>query len=374
MGGGPVIKLTIRRSHLLEDSLAGLSSHGGDELRNRVFVRFVNAAGAAEAGIDQGGLFKEWLTESVAALCDPRRGLFATHDGCLSVSAAAAASHEGRLLLHLAGRIVGKALYEGVLLDVAFAPFLVAALLRRPLSMDDLPALDPALHRSLLALKSYDGDVSDLCLDFTASTDDGAGGALTTELLPNGSQVPVTNDNRLAYVAAVADWRLRGVVEPGVAAFRSGLATLIPVPWLSLFLPSELNTLISGGAVDFDVDDLARHCQYANGYSSSSSCVKMFFDVLKGFTPQQRAQLLKFTTSCSKPPYGGFKHLHPPFTLARIEVSAPFFAAIAGPDVERLPSASTCFCRLNLPTYRRQSTMREKLLMAITSASGFDLS
>ena len=375
MGGGPVIKLTIRRSHLLEDSLTGLSSHGGDELRNRVFVRFVNAAGASEAGIDQGGLFKEWLTESVGALCDPRRGLFAaTHDGCLSVSAAAAASHEGRMLLHLAGRIVGKALYEGVLLDVAFAPFLVAALLRRPLSLDDLPALDPGLHRSLLAVKAYDGDVSDMCLDFTASTDDGAGGALTTELLPNGAQVPVTNDNRLSYVAAVADWRLRGVVEPGVSAFRSGLATLIPLHWLSLFLPSELNTLISGGSTDFDVDDLAKYCAYANGYGPTSRPVTMFFDVLRSFTPQQRAQLLKFTTSCSKPPYGGFKHLHPPFTLAKIDVGASFFAAIAGPDVERLPSASTCFCRLNLPNYRRQSTMREKLLMAITSASGFDLS
>jgi len=370
-----VVQLTVRRSHLLEDSLSGLSRHSPDELRGRLFVRFVNAAGASEAGIDQGGLFKEWLTNCFQELADPRRGLFkATPDGALCVSPAAAVSHEGRMLLNLTGLVMGKALYEGVLLDVALAPFLVAQLLRQPLSLDDLPALDRELHRSLIAVKSYAGDVADLCLDFTASTDDGAGGTLTTDLIPGGADVPVTNDNRLAYVAAVADWRLRGAVEPGVAALRASLAALVPPQWLALFLPAEVNTLLSGGAADYDVADLAAHCQYANGYGPSSRTVLMFFDVLKGFTAQQRALVLKFTTSCSKPPYGGFKHLQPPFTIAKVDVTASFFAAIAGPDVERLPSASTCFCRLNLPNYRRASTLREKLLMAITSGSGFDLS
>ena len=43
-------------------------------------------------------------------------------------------------------------------------------------------------------------------------------------------------------------------------------------------------------------------------------------------------------------------------------------------DVDRLPSASTCYNLLKLPNYRRGSTMREKLLYAISSGAGFDLS
>lgn len=50
------------------------------------------------------------------------------------------------------------------------------------------------------------------------------------------------------------------------------------------------------------------------------------------------------------------------------------FASIGGKDVERLPSASTCFNTLKLPNYKRSSTMREKLLHAIHSGSGFELS
>jgi hypothetical protein len=45
------------------------------------------------------------------------------------------------------------------------------------------------------------------------------------------------------------------------------------------------------------------------------------------------------------------------------------------PDVERLPTASTCFSMLKLPSYRRRGTLKEKLLLAISGAGGgFELS
>ena len=45
-----------------------------------------------------------------------------------------------------------------------------------------------------------------------------------------------------------------------------------------------------------------------------------------------------------------------------------------GKDVERLPSASTCFNMLKLPNFKREGTMRDKVLTAIRSNAGFDLS
>jgi hypothetical protein len=43
-------------------------------------------------------------------------------------------------------------------------------------------------------------------------------------------------------------------------------------------------------------------------------------------------------------------------------------------DVERLPSASTCFNTLKLPNYRTAAALRVKLLQAITACAGFELS
>jgi hypothetical protein len=63
--------------------------------------------------------------------------------------------------------VLGRALYEGVLLDLPLAPFFVARLQGRWPLLEELAALDPEVYRSLLHLKRYDGPLADLCLDFT---------------------------------------------------------------------------------------------------------------------------------------------------------------------------------------------------------------
>ena len=88
----------------------------------------------------------------------------------------------------------------------------------------------------------------------------------------------------------------------------------------------------------------------------------MFWDVVGQFTEDQKKQLLKFVTSCSRPPLLGFKELHPPFTVM-----------VGGPS-DRLPSASTCMHLLKLPIFTDQQTLRSKLLYAISAGAGFELS
>lgn len=69
------------------------------------------------------------------------------------------------------GRILGKALYEGILVDVAFAPFFLAKWLGKQSYLDDLVSLDPELYNGLIFLKHYDKNFEDLSLNFTISED-----------------------------------------------------------------------------------------------------------------------------------------------------------------------------------------------------------
>ena len=48
----------------------------GPAARGRLAVRYRNAAGLEEAGIDAGGLFKELLADVCASGLDPNRGVF----------------------------------------------------------------------------------------------------------------------------------------------------------------------------------------------------------------------------------------------------------------------------------------------------------
>lgn len=102
---GPSIQLTVRRSHLYEDAFDKLSPLNGElgftgisvngdqrrsmvvdnmcldsfsepDLRPKFRIEMVNSAGMREAGIDGGGVFREFLSELIKTAFDPHRGFF----------------------------------------------------------------------------------------------------------------------------------------------------------------------------------------------------------------------------------------------------------------------------------------------------------
>ena len=82
------------------------------------------------------------------------------------------------------------------------------------------------------------------------------------------------------------------------------------------------------------------HTHYSNGYTESSRVVRLFWEVVEGFSPAQRSQLLRFVTSCGRAPLGGFQHLNPPFTIHRVDCGPRNpLAGLVGRDVDLLPSA-----------------------------------
>jgi hypothetical protein len=91
------------------------------------------------------------------------------------------------------GRILGKALYEGILVEVAFAGFFLAKVrhcrliasrrgclpccpyqwLGKQSFLDDLASLDPDLYQGLIFLKHYPGNPEELSLNFTIVNEGG---------------------------------------------------------------------------------------------------------------------------------------------------------------------------------------------------------
>lgn len=373
--GSRSIEIVVRRGHIVEDGFRQLNSLGS-RLKSSIHVSFVSECGLPEAGLDYGGLSKEFLTDISKSAFAPEYGLFSqtsTSDRLLIPNAAARYLENGIQMFEFLGRVVGKALYEGILLDYAFSHVFVQKLLGRYSFLDELSTLDPELYRNLMYVKHYDGDVKELCLDFTV-TEESFGKRHVIELKPGGGDTSVTNENKMQYVHAMADYKLNRQIFPFSNAFYRGLTDLISPSWLKLFNASEFNQLLSGGRHDIDVDDLRKNTRYTGGYSEGSRTIKLFWEVVEGFEPKERCMLLKFVTSCSRAPLLGFKHLQPSFTIHKVACDSSLWAVIGGQDVERLPSASTCYNTLKLPTYKRSSTLKAKLLYAISSNAGFELS
>jgi hypothetical protein len=66
--------LNCRRDQLLEDSFLQLNAMGPERLKGRLRIAYVNEAGLAEAGIDGGGLFKDFMEELLRQGFSPQVG------------------------------------------------------------------------------------------------------------------------------------------------------------------------------------------------------------------------------------------------------------------------------------------------------------
>lgn len=262
--------------------------------------------------------------------------------------------------------MLGKALFENLLVELPLAEFFLSKLAGRQSNIIDihqLMSLDPDMHKNLMKLKSYgEGDFSDLGLDFTVVCDD-LGDTRVVDLKPDGSNILVNSNNWIEYIQMMADFKLNRQIREQCHWFRQGLANVLPIEWLYMFNTKELQVLISGAEIPVDVDDLRQHTRYGGDYTAEHKTVKIFWKVVQKFDDIQRRQLLKFVTSCSRPPLLGFKDLDPPFCIQN-----------SGDDSERLPSASTCMNLLKLPAFDNEKLLQEKLLYAIQSGVGFELS
>ncbi|BGP20322.1 hypothetical protein JCM10213_002049 [Rhodosporidiobolus nylandii] len=358
-------RAVIRRNHLAEDAYTHLNGLGSD-LKKRVEISFIDEHGLEESGIDGGGLYKELLTSLTKEVFDSNRGLWLeTAQQELYPNPHAYAKGEAQLPWYtFIGRILGAALYRGILVNVRFANFFLAKWLGRQSYLDDLASLDPELYRGLIKLKTYPGNVEeDLSLNFTITEDD-FGVSRTIDLIPGGSEIPVTNDNRMQYIVLVSHYRLNVQIAPQCRAFFKGLSEIINPRWLRMFNQSELAVLVGGTDEAIDIDDLKRNTVYS-GWSADENTptIQAFWDVVASFSKEERAQLVRFVTSCERPPLLGFSQLNPLFAIRK-----------SSDDQERLPTSATCVNLLKLPEYTDPANLREKLLYAITSGAGFDLS
>jgi len=149
-------RAVVRRgNHLAEDAFKQLNGLGA-ELKKRVEIVFVDEHGIEESGIDGGGLFKELLTSCVLSLVvepvlpppawladlllpllarrlskevfNTDRGLWlATSQNELYPNPHAYAREPNQLAwFAFVGRILGKALYQGILVNVKFAGFFLS--------------------------------------------------------------------------------------------------------------------------------------------------------------------------------------------------------------------------------------------------------
>jgi len=368
--GTGVLDVTVNREAIYDDALVALEAVAPLGLKGRVRVTFESGLGYDEAGIDGGGLFRDFVDSLASEAFDPaKRGLFRENEDHVLSPNPGAAVAGGAHLRHFAflGRVLGFAVYHQILVKPSLALPFLSKLLDRTCAIDDLASLDAELHRHLMSLKALarDGvDLETLCLFFTVGTSAG-GRAGEAELVPGGRDRPVTNDNFLEYQYRLAHFKLTSETHREASAFLRGFHDLVPVDWIKMFDARELQMVIGGETRALDLANLMQWTAYHGGYHPSQPTMHWLWEVLAELTPEQQGDFLRFVTGSPRQPLLGFEYMNPRFAIQKVPLD---------PGGHKLPSAATCMALLKLPDYPSKDVLRAKLIYAISANAGFELS
>lgn len=325
-----MLQLNVRRQYVFEDSYHQLQGRTGEEIKNgKLAVRFYD-----EEGLDAGGVTREWFSVLARQMFDPNYALFITSAAdklTYQPNRDSAVNPDHLSFFKFVGRVIGKAIYDGRLLDAYFTRSFYKHILGRTVDYRDVEALDPEYYKSLVWM--LENDITDI-IDLTFSIEtDFFGTKETVDLKPDGRNIPVTEANKREYVTLVTEQKLTTAIKDQINAFVQGFHDVIPASLIQIFNEQELELLISG-LPDIDIDDWKNNTEY-EGYTSGSAPVQWFWRAVRSFDQEERAKLLQFATGTSKVPLEGFSQLQGSSGVQKFQIHKDY----AGEN--RLPSAHT---------------------------------
>ncbi|KAF5354781.1 hypothetical protein D9756_005295 [Leucocoprinus leucothites] len=357
------LQLNVRRARVFEDSFQYLQRKTGDQIKyGKLSVRFYD-----EEGVDAGGVTREWFQILARQMFDPNNALFqpcAADKLTYQPNKNSWVNPEHLSFFKFVGRVIGKAIYDGRLLDAYFAKSLYRQILGKPVDYRDVEWVDPEYYNSLCWI--LENDPTLLELTFSVEADE-FGVNRIVPLKENGEAIPVTQENKREFVQLSAQYRLYSSIKDQIENLLSGFHDVIPKDLITIFNEQELELLISG-TPDIDVDEWRAATEY-NGYSSSDPNIVWWWRALKSFNREERAKVLSFATGTSRVPLNGFVDLQGVQGVQRFSIHR----AYGEPD--RLPQAHTCFNQIDLPQYSSYEMLRQQLLLAINEGGeGFAFS
>ena len=161
------LQLNVRRQRVFEDSFQYLQRKSGEQIKyGKLSVRFYD-----EEGVDAGGVTREWFQILARQMFDPNYALFqpcAADKLTYQPNRASWVNPEHLSFFKFVGRVIGKAIYDGRLLDAYFARSFYKQILAKAVDYRDVEAVDPEYYNSLCWILENDPSLLELTFSIEA--------------------------------------------------------------------------------------------------------------------------------------------------------------------------------------------------------------
>lgn len=272
----------------------------------------------------------------------------------------AALTDDSAILWRFFGTLLAVAVRTKKPLDLRLAPCIWKLLSAQPLTPYDIQEIDLMFMQTLKSINEMEESSSEEFQDIipiefwqTFSSD----GRLIP-VVPGGSRIKLTWSGRKEYVEKALETRLHEM-DKAVKLIREGMASIIPVPLLSLVTPNYLEQLVCGHS-DINIDVLKHVVRYRE-LNEQSEVVRWFWHTLESFSNEEKVLFMRFVSGRSRLPANP------------ADISQRFQLMKVDRAIDGLPTAQTCFFQLRLPPYSSRDALASKLRYAIQHCKCIDM-
>ncbi|RNF15904.1 transferase, partial [Trypanosoma conorhini] len=260
-----------------------------------------------------------------------------------------ALNSQSSLMFEFFGKLLASCFLTKDLLAVKFPPLFWKRLLAEETTCQDLIAIDLDIMRQLTPEQLMDLTAEELEDRFPGILESWSLFVAENAQLGLGAELPPsTLCSARALGEHISSLELHKY-DTAVSYIQRGFDEVVPLYTLNAFRWQQVELMICG-TPKLSYDALLGVCQV----TLPPTDAQMFLDVLASMTDEDRMLLLRFTTGQTRLPLR---------EAIKVQRSGTH---------DSLPTSSTCFFTLRLPSYTSYDAMREKLLYAIRQCKAID--
>ena len=246
-------------------------------------------------------------------------------------------------LANLLGKVIGKAIFEGVPISPRLNHFLIKWILGQDFELNDIKTYDQGIFSSIGYIMNNDFKAEDLGMTFSF-------------IDPNkySDELIVNNNNKSVFLEMLLNYYGYKKSASQIDEFLNGLYSVVPMHLLNILTVEDLEKMLIG-TKKIDIVDWKMHTKYKNDLQWNKHIKRWFWELISTLDDSQLRKFLQFWTGCQSVPIDGFANLKnnrqepSPFTIKLVDIK------------NGMIRAHTWFNRIELPRFKDKSEMEASI-------------
>ena len=368
--------IIIHRNNILEESFNQFMTIKDINLLEELHIHFVD-----EIANDEGGVYREWYSCLFKEFFNEKNKLFIVNPFN--------SAYNGTFIINLKydkskidyyfffGMLIVKAIIDNVYMKEHLNLTVIKHLLNKKYDLEEMKFYDLTLYKSLKNILETEIETNETLkeMNFTYNLTDSNGEIYQVELIPEGSNIYLTENNKNTFIEKVIYYETYYKYKEPIEKIKEGFYSVIKDNIIGQFYTSrELDFEMVGFKI-VDLEDWKNNTIYKGIYNENNETIKIFWNFLSKMKQEDLMNFFTFCTGLCNVPVNGFGSLKgasnkiQKFTIEPLIDYDPITKKVNNDF--KLIEAKTCFNRIMLPQYKSEEEMKKCMDIILNFDSNF---